>query len=136
MMSIEKKHTVLWADDDPDDLSLMHEVLKDKDHHFNFKEVQNGLQAMSYLNSLTDPNDFPNLIILDMNMPILNGRETLVQIKSNHKFENIPIVVFTTSNSELDRSFCRHYGVEMITKPPTFNGLKLVVQKLLSYVQS
>ena len=68
-----------------------------------------------------------------MNMPVLNGKETLSLIKKDEALKDIPLVFFTTSNSELDRMYCKHFGVEMVTKPPQYNSLKEAVKKLLDY---
>ncbi|HZH67383.1 MAG TPA: response regulator [Flavisolibacter sp.] len=127
---MEKKQ-VLWADDDMDDLMLMRHVLKDIGEEFDIKEVHNGREALDYLEVVKQERALPCLIILDMNMPVLNGKETLSLIKKDHSLKDIPVVFFTTSNSELDKMYCRRFGVEMITKPPRYNNLKEAVKKLL-----
>jgi CheY-like chemotaxis protein len=128
-----KKHTILWADDDPDDLALMREIMQSTDHDCNIIEVDNGRKVMDYLHTVKHCKSFPCLIILDMNMPVLSGRETLAQIKSDAAFCNIPVVVFTTSSSELDKLFCKRYGVEMLTKPPNYAGLQKVIQTIVGF---
>lgn len=127
-----KKHTILWADDDADDLMLIREVLVDTNHDYEIIEVNNGKEVLNYLHEADEKNNFPCLIILDMNMPVLSGRDTLAILKNSEKFKSIPVVVFTTSNSELDRMFCKRYGVEMVTKPPEFKALHDIVNKLLN----
>ena len=129
---MEKKH-ILWADDDIDDLMLMRHVLQDIGEEYNIKEVSNGQEAMDYLKAGKKEDDLPCLIILDMNMPVLNGKETLSLIKKDEALKDIPLVFFTTSSSELDRLYCKHFGVEMVTKPPQYNSLKEAVKKLLDY---
>lgn len=129
---MEKKH-ILWADDDIDDLMLMRHVLQDLDEDYNIKEVCNGQEAIEYLEARKEKNDLPCLVILDMNMPVLNGKETLKIIKKDEALKDIPLVFFTTSNSELDRMYCKRYGVEMVTKPPQYNNLKEAVKNLLNY---
>ncbi len=128
--NIPSGKTILWADDDADDLMLMHDVLKETDQHYEIVEVPNGRKALEYLKSCTH---YPCLIILDMNMPIMNGQETLSIIKLHEQYKNIPVVVFTTSNSEMDRVFCKKYGVEMITKPPEYRSFHKIVLKMLNY---
>ncbi|RYZ27361.1 MAG: hypothetical protein EOO10_12945 [Chitinophagaceae bacterium] len=64
-------------------------------------------------------------------MPVLNGKETLGVIKKDASLNDVPIVFFTTSSSELDKMYCRRFGVEMITKPPQYNHLKEAVKRLL-----
>ena len=132
-MSFENDSTILWADDDPDDLLLMKEILFKNSKKHLIKEVNNGREALEYLDHAQQKKKLPCLIILDINMPILDGKETLARIKSNENFSNIPVVVFTTSNSELDRMFCEKYKVEMITKPPDYKTLESAVNRLLGY---
>ena len=129
---MNKQH-ILWADDDTDDLMLMRHVLQDFGEQYNIKEVGNGKEAMDYLENGKRNDNLPCLIILDMNMPILNGKETLSLIKKDDALKNIPLVFFTTSNSELDKMYCKRFGVEMMTKPPQYGKLKEAVQKLLNY---
>lgn len=128
-----KKHTILCVDDDSDDLQLLHETLKDTREDFEVIEARNGKQALDLLQNLKNDGDSPALIIMDINMPVLNGKETLSMIKNDEKLKAIPVVVFTTSGSESDKSFCLCHGVEMITKPPTYHNFKSVVQKLLRF---
>src|SRR5207248_2466932 len=130
--SFSNNRSILWADDDPDDLMLMKDVLKETHQFFKIVEVHNGMQALSYLKKC-NPSDLPCLIILDMNMPVLNGQETLAILKNEKDYHSIPIVVFTTSNSELDKAFCNRYNVDMITKPPEYSSLHQVIMKLISY---
>jgi CheY-like chemotaxis protein len=128
-----RQHHILWADDDIDDLMLMREALAGIDHCHKIVEATNGREVLDYLNSIENPDHFPCLIILDMNMPVLNGRETLAILKSEEKFNSIPVVIFTTSSSELDRMFCKRFGVEMFSKPDDFIGHQQTIEKLLSF---
>ena len=129
-----KKLTILCVDDDADDLQLLNETLKDTHADFEVIEAHNGRQALDLLQNLKKFDQPPSLIILDINMPVLNGKETLSIIKTDELFKSIPVVVFTTSGSESHKSFCNLYGVEMVTKPPSFNTFKTVVHKLLNSV--
>lgn len=127
-----QKRKILWADDDPDDLMLMHQVLQNNED-FEIVEVPNGREALNYLHDLKPEEKQPCLIILDMNMPVMNGRETLAIIKNDDRYKKIPVVVFTTSSSELDKLFCKKYNAQMITKPPNYTKFKEVVTKMLSF---
>ena len=94
------RNTILWADDDPDDLQMMRDILAKNKKDFEITDVRNGKEAISYLEQIKE-EQFPCLIILDINMPVLDGKETLMLLKRNEKFSSIPVVVFTTSASEL-----------------------------------
>lgn len=131
-----KQPIILWADDDLDDIAIMRDVMFGIDNNHDIKEVDNGRKVLDYLDHAKHTDNYPCLIVLDMNMPILSGRDTLIIIKNNPDFKDIPVVVFTTSNSNLDRMFCERYGVEMITKPVTYSSLKDTIQQLLSFCNS
>ena len=126
-----KPPTILWADDDPDDIGLMREVLALLDSHHHIIEASNGREALDILLHLKVSGDMPCLIVLDMNMPVLSGRETLVLLKQDPVFKEIPTIVFTTSKSPLDRVFCTQYSTEMLTKPLTMENLKEIMQNML-----
>jgi CheY-like chemotaxis protein len=124
-------NTILWADDDYDDLQMMREILSKKSKDYNIIEVHNGKEALEYLKKQT--TNPPCLIILDINMPVLDGKETLSILKNTTDYKDIPIVVFTTSESELDKLYCKRFNTEMVTKPPTFSTLTAALEKLLKF---
>lgn len=128
-----RKNTILWADDDADDLQLMQEILIKSENDFTIIEVKNGKEALEHLEKAKEDDSLPCLIILDINMPVLDGKETLSIIKKNPAYKNIPVVIFTTSESELDRRFCQRFDTEMVTKPPSFATLEATVVRLLSF---
>lgn len=127
------KQTILWADDDYDDLQMMREILLNKKRDFEIAEVHNGKEALEYLKTAKERSNLPCLIILDINMPVLDGKETLSILKNTDDYKNIPVVVFTTSESELDRLYCKKLNTEMVTKPPTFSTLGAALEKLLRF---
>jgi CheY-like chemotaxis protein len=130
---------ILLVEDDPDDRILIKEAFQEsgpfKDLHF----VKDGEELMDYLHRRGEFNDpgtapRPSLILLDLNMPKKDGREALVEIKSNPEFRNIPVVVLTTSNVDDDiRSSYRNGASSYITKPATFGSLVDVIQCLSNY---
>src|SRR5829696_5218590 len=115
-----KQTTILWADDDADDLTLVHDVLLQLNSTIQINEVHNGQQALAYLQQAKQTNTLPSLIVLDMNMPIRNGRETLVLLKQDAQLKAIPTAIVTTSSSSLDKLFCERYNTIMLTKPMNF----------------
>lgn len=125
-------HTILWADDDADDLFIVREVMENLQENHRVTEVSNGREVLDYLNAIKSPSDLPCLVILDINMPVLNGKETLAIIKSEERFNAVTVAVFTTSSSEKDRQFCERFGARMFTKPHSFAGFQKLVSELLS----
>lgn len=133
---MSKKPVILYAEDDPDDRELLRESLSSKGFHYDIIETANGREALLYLRSTKGKQNPPSLILLDLNMPVLNGRETLAIIKSETDTDTIPVLVFTTSSSPLDNEFCKKFDVQMLTKPSTPEELELVIGKISSYIQA
>ena len=122
--------TILVCDDDEDDRMLTQQALEDAHVSNSVRFVEDGEQLLDYLyqrgkyagENGTAPR--PGLILLDLNMPKMDGREALKIIKGDKKLLDIPIVVLSTSR--LDQDIIRSYqlGVNsFITKPVTFSGL-------------
>ncbi len=121
--------TILMADDDADDLLLVREALDENHLPADLWTVRDGMALMDYLRHrgrYAQPGEapWPDLILLDLNMPKKDGLESLAEIRSDPELRRIPVVVFTTSNSKED--ICRSYDMganSFITKPTTFAGL-------------
>ncbi len=114
---MKHKYTILLVEDDPDDVLMVREALANA---ANVKLIheKNGFEALNYLNELKQEGaPTPCLIILDINMPIINGKQLLSHLKKEDYFRNIAIIVFTTSSYEGDKEFCNGFEVPMITKP-------------------
>ena len=126
-METNERPVVLMVDDDEDDCVLALDAFRESRVPGSFYFVEDGIELFDYLfhsgkygRQVEAP--LPSLILLDLNMPRKDGREALKEIKSNPAFQDIPIVVFTTSRDEKDIVFSREMGVKaFITKPPSFN---------------
>lgn len=128
----EPKNIVLYADDDPDDLYLVTSAFKKYAHNVDVVTVNDGIEALSYLNNLSPLDPKPCLIILDVNMPRMNGKETLRNIRSLKNFEEIPVVLFTTSSMPQDGAFARQYNAGFITKPLDVRQMDIITDEFIS----
>lgn len=120
---MKSKHCILIVDDDADDREIIKDAfsatLTDQDYVF----LENGDKLMEYLEENAQFTE-PSLIMLDLNMPGKDGREILKDLKTDKRFQSIPIIVFTTSSSARDRQIVYQLGGNcFITKPDTFNKL-------------
>lgn len=129
MSSEVRTITILMADDDPDDRLLAAEALRESRVANDLRFVEDGEQLLDYLRRRgrwADPalSPRPGVVLLDLNMPRMDGREALAAIKADPALRRIPIVVLTTSRAEAD--VLRSYDLganSFITKPVTFGGL-------------
>lgn len=139
MSTPKKTLIILMADDDADDRLLakeaMHESRVLNELHF----VENGVRLLNYLRgdgefSNREMYPMPGLILLDLNMPKMDGREALAEIKADRRLHRIPVVILTTSKAEED--MVKGYGlgaVSYITKPVTFDALVDLMRTLGKY---
>ena len=95
---------ILLVEDNPGDVRLTQEVLKEGKVHNTLNIVENGVQALSFLKKESEYSDAPtpDLILLDLNLPKKDGREVLLDIKKDPELKKIPVVVLTTSQAEED----------------------------------
>jgi two-component system response regulator len=134
-----KPITILLADDDEDDRLMTRDALRDARLHNDLRFVVDGVDLMDYLHRRgrhADPNDSPRpgMILLDLNMPRMDGREALGAIKGDESLRSIPVVVLTTSKAEEDIVRTYDLGVNsFITKPVTFLGLVEVMKVFTRY---
>ena len=134
-----KPITILLADDDEDDRLMTRDALRDARLHNDLRFVIDGVDLMDYLNHRgrhANPADSPRpgLILLDLNMPRMDGREALREIKQDADLRSIPVVVLTTSKAEEDIIRTYDLGVNsFITKPVTFLGLVDVMKIFTRY---
>ncbi len=131
--------TILLADDDEDDRLMTRDALRDARLHNPLRTVIDGVELMEYLRregKYSDPDESPRpgMILLDLNMPRMDGREALGAIKGDPNFRSIPVVVLTTSKAEEDVVRSYDLGVNsFITKPVTFLGLVEVMKVFSRY---
>ena len=125
---------VLYADDDIDDKTWVNEACKASSSPLELEFVNNGKEVLRYLES--KPNQLPSLIVLDLNMPELDGRQTLKALKENSTYQRIPVAVVTTSSSRIDRDVCTRLGAALfLTKPDSYDQWQDVVRKLEPYLE-
>ncbi len=124
---------LLLVEDDPGDVMLIQEAFADHNLEQAIDHVTDGEAALQYLRRegryANAPR--PDLVLLDLNLPRVDGREVLAQVKSDESLRNIPIVVLTTSEAEEDvlRSYHLHANA-YVTKPVDFDKFLNVVRKI------
>lgn len=131
--------TILMADDDPDDRLLTKEAFEENRLANDLRFVEDGAELMDYLHRrgrYADPSTSPEpgLILLDLNMPKMDGRECLAEIKKTPGLRRIPVVIMTTSAAEEDMLSSYENGANtFIRKPIAFLELVRVIGSLDNY---
>lgn len=124
---------VLIAEDDPDDRLMLQDAFDEACHQCRLQFVRDGVELLNCL-TINPGTPLPDLVLLDLNMPLKDGRQALHEIRANPAFATLPVVVMTTSNSEDDRNDCLAEGAnDYLVKPASYQALLSTVQALQSY---
>jgi two-component system, chemotaxis family, response regulator Rcp1 len=124
---------ILLVEDSPGDVRLTREALKDAKMQISLHVAADGIEAIAFLERTGTHVDAPrpDLILLDLNLPRKDGREVLKEIKQSPALKSIPVVILTTSSSEVDvlQSYELHANC-YISKPVDLNGFLKVVKSI------
>lgn len=125
---------ILLADDDADDRELFQEALTDSGLNIELSIVKDGEQLSQVISGIQTPPPPPHMIFLDINMPRKNGKACLVEIRKNSMFDQVPVIMFSTSSSERDvEETYRDGASRYINKSDFFRNEAIMLQKLFSF---
>jgi len=131
--SISPRNIVLYADDDIDDLELVTSSFERYSNNVEVITFRDGTEILDYLNKLSSLDPHPCLIILDINMPLINGKEALVKIRNKPGFESIPVVLFSTSSQPSDGTFAKKYNAGFVTKPLEHAQMRIITDQFIDH---
>jgi CheY-like chemotaxis protein len=120
-----KELSILLADDDPVDRELFIEGMNETGAKFQVSEVENGEELIRHLSA---GGSLPDFIILDLNMPVKDGRETLRELKTSDTWRHIPVFILSTSNARFDVELACSTGANLFLVKP--HGYKEIVEML------
>ncbi len=123
---------LLLVEDNPGDVRLIRESLKENKFFAELTVCLDGQEAMDYLKNPL--NSVPDIILLDLNLPKKDGREVLMEIKSDEKLKTIPVVVLTSSSAEEDilKSY-QNYANCFISKPVDLDNFLKVIKSIENF---
>jgi CheY-like chemotaxis protein len=125
-----KNYTIVVADDDDDDQYLIGEAIRETISGHRLHTVNNGLELVNLLSDSEqpEPQPAPDLILLDLNMPKLDGYSVLQYIRGNERLRSVPVYVLSTSRFEHDRLKSMEFGAnDFYSKPYQFEKLKSII---------
>lgn len=125
---------VLYADDDADDRAWVIDACKALHSDMILHFVENGREVLEYLKTCIG-SSLPSLIILDLNMPQLDGRRTLQLLKADPAYAHIPVAIVSTSSSKLDREVCERLGASLfLVKPNEHKQWQNIIEQLTTLI--
>lgn len=139
MITVGTPIDILLVEDDPGDVLMTTEALQDGKILHTLHVVNNGEDAVAFMERTGSYAEAPrpDIVLLDLNLPRLDGREVLARIKSDPDLRRIPVVILTTSEAEEDvlRSYDLHANA-YVTKPVDFDRFVAVVQQVPEFFMS
>jgi CheY-like chemotaxis protein len=128
---MEKTLSILLIEDDAIEIMKLNRVISALTSSHKIIEARNGEAALAILE---EKDRLPDIILLDLNMPKINGIEFLTILKSNNNLKHIPAIILTTSNNKKDLLTCYNIGIAgYILKPLKYEEYVFKIDKLLSY---
>ena len=125
---------IFLIEDDLDDIELLEEALKKFNVSYSLNYVNDGSAAIDYIHS---PENIPDIIVLDMNLPKVHGRDVILKIKSSDKFKNIPLLILTTSSAKEDMDYSYKNGADKyLIKPGTMDEIKKTIDIIINLAGS
>jgi CheY-like chemotaxis protein len=129
-----KYHKILLIDDDHEDQEIFQTALSVVSNSIEFMSFSNAREALSKLNT----NELvPDVIFLDLNMPVMSGQEFLMKIKNIDHLKQIPVIIFSTSSNPSTIAISKELGaIDFITKPNRFDELVTILKPLINEISS
>jgi CheY-like chemotaxis protein len=131
--TLQHKKLVLYADDDPDDLDFVRESFVRYAGDIELTTFNDALELLEFLHMGNRDTVDPCLILLDINMPRINGKDALKILRDMKMYDDVPVVLFTTSKSPDDASYGKLYNAGFMTKPLNEKQMDVIVEKFLEH---
>jgi CheY-like chemotaxis protein len=132
-MAIQK--TLLYVEDDIDDREFFYDAMRVSHPGLKIISADNGQAALDYLKQAEKAGELPVLMVLDINLPVFDGKELMEKVMADPLLQHLPVVVFTSSESPLDRQWAESIGVSLYNKPYGINIMPAIVEDLLTYMR-
>jgi CheY-like chemotaxis protein len=126
---------ILIGEDDFEDQFILEEYFQDNGVKDVVAFEKNGKKILEYLQQIEPDEELPKLIVLDLNMPILNGTQTLFELKQDSRFNKIPVIIYSTSDNDHEKRKCLNFGAEdYLVKPVSVDEGDKMVKRFLGYL--
>lgn len=131
--SLPPKSLVLYADDDPEDIELVSEAFQSYAQNVELMTFADGIELLNFIEAVDPLHVAPCLFIIDINMPRLNGKETLRRLRRIETFAEVPAVLFSTSSLPADAVFAKNFNAGFVTKPLHTSQVHLIIDEIIEH---
>jgi CheY-like chemotaxis protein len=129
---MKRSYTILYVDDDLDDLHLISEAFEKYTDHLSVIHAYNGVEGLRTLEKMHKEESLPCLVIVDINMPVMGGKQMLEKLRAKPYYHDLPVIMFSTSQSQHDKAFAEKYDADFISKPEKYNELNALVEQFVN----
>ena len=126
---ISNQKTILYVEDDADDREFFSESIREIAEDVKVDFATNGLEALEYLE---DRSKTPCLIVLDLNLPFVNGTDIYCRLKDDEFLKTVPVIIFSSSERPQDKQFFSNLGVEFFSKPTNIHSMNSIASSMVS----
>lgn len=131
--NLGERKFILLGEDDIDDQEILEGVFETINANLHLKFINNGQKLITYIEEILDEH-LPCLIVLDYNMPELNGADILKKLQKNERMLKVPKIIWSTSNAPAYKTKCLELGAcDYLVKPSNINNLENMLKHMLSY---
>ena len=128
-MQKSSAYKFIVADDDADDFLILKDALEEVAPDVEVSHLDSCLKLVDMM----EQSNLPDLIFLDLNMPVFSGRECMKKIRIHHQWKNVPVIIYSTSKADQDVKSCFEDGADLyIVKPNSFQSLLSLIKKVMS----
>ena len=127
---------LLFVDDDPDEIDIALELFREANLEHRMKSVHNGVEALAFLENAAAANKLPVMLVLDINMPKMNGIDALKELNKMYFFRSIQVFMHSTAFDDYTIQLCQLLGVKgFIRKSRDNEGLKNLIQHIGAMIE-
>jgi DNA-binding response OmpR family regulator len=120
---------ILLIEDDLDDIELLQDALTSRNLQYKIQTIKDGEDAIEYIRA---GQELPDIIILDLNLPKVHGREIILHVKTVRLFKDLPLLILTTSSAKEDMAYAFAHGAdEYIVKPTSVEKMNEMVDSIV-----
>jgi len=130
---MNKPRQILYCDDDCDDVEIMKGIFEGIQGAPELITASNGAVALDYLKEKLEIGRLPLFLLIDINMPVIDGKTLALRIKADHNLKHLPMAFITTSINQMDKDFALNLGMHFFSKPSSIDKLVKLAEEIVHY---
>jgi len=130
---MNKLRQILYCDDDSDDVEIMKGIFKGIKGAPELIIARNGAIALDYLNEKLEVGGLPCFLLIDINMPVIDGKTLALQVKGDRNLKHLPMAFISTSFNQQDEDFALNLGMHFFSKPSSVAKLAKLAEQIVHY---